>query len=367
MLSPSIPHVRELRARTAAQFDKKFGIEKVGQARHTPWHVLRGNGEFRLYFFGSVLSDFGTWLQNSAQVLLAFQLTHSVLAVGLVTFAQFTSPLVLGPWAGLVADKFGGRRTLLGTQITSAVVAATLAGLDVSGKLNELGLVTGAIVGGLAFTFALPARNVTVQRLVPPEKLKPAYGMDTVSYNLGRFLAPFLTITIGAAGINFAWAFAANAVSFIAFSVILWRIHLPAAKGKQASRVRDRLMAGFRIALQDRRIMILLLMVAAVTVADDPILVLGPALAKQLHTSPAVSGWFIAALGAGTVLRLVPPIQARAHAPACGDSAGRAGLVHAAVRARPRGMVRDRGRNRRRGKLSGCELRHARRASRAGG
>ena len=48
--------------------------------------------------------------------------------------------------------------------------------------------------------------------------------------------------------------------------------------------------------------MILLLMVAAVTVADDPILVLGPALAKQMHAPPAWSGWFIAALGAGTVL-----------------------------------------------------------------
>jgi predicted MFS family arabinose efflux permease len=52
----------------------------------------------------------------------------------------------------------------------------------------------------------------------------------------------------------------------------------------------------------DRRIMILLLMVAAVTIADDPIQVLGPALAKQLHGSPVMSGWFIAALGAGTVL-----------------------------------------------------------------
>ena len=48
--------------------------------------------------------------------------------------------------------------------------------------------------------------------------------------------------------------------------------------------------------------MILLLMVAAVTVADDPILVLGPELAKQMHASPQWSGWFIAALGAGTVL-----------------------------------------------------------------
>ena len=44
--------------------------------------------------------DLGTWLQNTAQVLLAYRLAHSVLAVGLVTCAQFSSPLVLGPWAG---------------------------------------------------------------------------------------------------------------------------------------------------------------------------------------------------------------------------------------------------------------------------
>ena len=43
-------------------------------------------------------------------------------------------------------------------------------------------------------------------------------------------------------------------------------------------------------------------MVAAVTIADDPILVLGPDRAGQLHASPAWSGWFIAALGAGTVI-----------------------------------------------------------------
>ena len=302
MLSPSRPRVRDLPAHAVAVFDTKFGIKKVSQARRTPWHVLGINGDFRLYFLGSVLSDFGTWLQNSAQVVLAYQLAHSVLTVGLVTVAQFTSPLLLGPWAGVLTDKFGGRRTLLGTQVTSALVAAMLAALAFADALNELVLVTGAIVGGLAFTFALPARNVTVQRLVPKDKdklkLKAAYGMDTVSYNLGRALAPLLTITIGVAGVNFAWAFAANAFSFIAFSLILWRVHMHAeAEPERRSRVRD----GFVIACQDRRIMILLLMVAAVTIADDPILVLGPALTRQLHVPSVWSGWFIAALGTGTV------------------------------------------------------------------
>jgi MFS family permease len=307
------PRVREVvPPQTAAFVDnkvrRKFGINRAEQARRTPWHMLRGNSDFRLYFFGSVTSDFGTWLQNSAQVLLAYQLTHSVFTVGLVTFAQFTSPLVLGPWAGVLTDRCGGRRTLLTTQIVSALVAATLAGLDFGGVLDAWGLGACAVVGGLAFTFALPARNVTVQRLVPRDKLKPAYAMDTVSYNLGRALAPLLTVAMGLAGISLAWSFAANALSFIAFSVILWRVHMHAqAEPERRSKVRD----GFRIAHSDRRITILLLMVAAVTIADDPILVQGPALAKHLHLATGLSSCFIAALGVGTVLGSFRPSMHR--------------------------------------------------------
>jgi MFS family permease len=264
--------------------------------------MLRGenSSDFRRYFIGSATSDFGTWMQNTAQVLLAYQLAHSVLTVGLVTFAQFTSPLLLGPWAGVAADKFGSRRTLLVTQMVSAVVAATLAILDFAGLLNAWVLGAGAIITGLAFTFALPARNVIVQRLVPADKLKPAYAMDSVSYNLGRAVAPVVTMALGLAGITFAWAFAANAVSFVAFGVILrWWVRLGEDKDqRRPSRVRD----GFAIARADKRILILLLMVAAVTVADDPILVLGPSLANQLHATANWSGWFIAALGTGTVL-----------------------------------------------------------------
>jgi MFS family permease len=269
------------------------------QRFRTPWHILRGNSGFRWYFLGSVTSDYGTWLQNTAQVLIAYQLAHSVFTVGLVTFAQFTSPLVLGPWAGVAADKFGGRRTLFFTQIISACVAATLAVVDFAGLLNAWVLVLGATITGLAFTFALPARNVTVQRLVSATELKPAYAMDSVSYNLGRAVAPIVAVIIGVAGISFAWAFATNAATFIVFSVILRQVHIRAeAEPHRRSRVRD----GFVIASRDRRILILLLMVAAVTVADDPIQVLGPALARQMHVPTAWSGWFIAALGTGTVL-----------------------------------------------------------------
>ena len=89
-----------------------FGLSDSGERRASSWGVLR-EANFRRYFIGSVTSDFGTWLQNTAQVLLAYRLSHSVLSVAMVTCAQFSSPLVLGPWAGVMTDRFGGRRILL--------------------------------------------------------------------------------------------------------------------------------------------------------------------------------------------------------------------------------------------------------------
>jgi MFS family permease len=269
-----------------------------GETPATSWKLLKDNPAFRWYFCGSVVSDLGTWLQNTAQVLLAYHLSHSVLAVGMVTCAQFSSPLVLGPWAGVMADRFGGRRTLLGTQVVSGLVAVALAYLEFTDALNEAGLTVGAILSGLCFTFALPARNVTVRRLVPPEESRPAFAMDSVSYNIGRAVAPVMGIGL-VHWAGYGWAFAGNAASFGFFTLVLWRAR---QHGQDEQPQRSKVLSGFRIAYGDGAIMILLLMVAATTVADDPILVLGPALASHMHVSASSSGWFIAALGGGSVV-----------------------------------------------------------------
>ena len=273
-----------------------LGLSDTGEGRTRPWRALN-NKSFRRYFAGSVTSDFGTWLQNTAQVLLAYRLSHSVLVVGLVTCAQFSSPLVLGPWAGVMTDRFGGRRILLATQLVAAGFASLMAALAFAGPLNVWWLGCGAVASGLAFTFALPARNVTVRRLVPARDIRQAFAMDSVSYNLGRAVAPPVSVLL-VTMLGFGWAFAANAVSFLVFAVCL----MLAGHGQPAERrEKSQLRAGFEVSCRDWRITVLLLMVAAVTVADDPVLVLGPAVAAHLHASSSWPGWFIAALGAGTV------------------------------------------------------------------
>jgi predicted MFS family arabinose efflux permease len=117
-------------------------------------------------------------------------------------------------------------------------------------------------------------------------------------------LGVLLLATVGA-GV----AFAANAASFAFFIVVLWKC--PRQKPEQVSR--SQVLEGMRFAWRgDRRILVLLLMVAAVTIAADPILVLGPALANSFGDSAYWTGIFITALGAGNVIGSLHPSRQQA-------------------------------------------------------
>jgi len=215
----------------------------------------------------------------------------------------------------------------------SALIAAALGIAQFTGSLTEPVLIAEAVAIGMLLTFALPARTVTVRMLVPEGEVKAAMAMDSVSYTTGRTMGPVLSVGV-LATIGFGWAFEINAISFIAFSIVLLR--LPNRPGEPAG-MRSRVLSGFRIAWQKPRVMILLLMVASVTVASDPILVLGPALSKHaFHASAAWSAYFIAALGAGSIVGSLLPRQRRTSIRRVGVVLGLLGLAVVAFASAPR-------------------------------
>jgi MFS family permease len=294
------------------QWSSRTGFLRGDEQRSASWHVLRHRG-FLGFFAGSLVSNLGTWLQNTAQMLLAYQLTHSPFAVGMVTSAQFAGFLLIGPWAATLAERAGSKRVLVASQFLSAGIAALLAILQFSGSLTESQLVLCALGIGLAFTFALPVQTAMAPSLVPESDTKAAMAMNSVSYNAGRTLAPVLCVAV-VANMGAGWAFALNSMSFVVFAVTIIVLR-PRSAAPSTQRAHEWL--GPRIFIWQPRILLLLAMVAAVTVADDPVLVLGPTLAH--HVLAVASVWpayFLSALGLGTVLgafmRTKPPTAHRA-------------------------------------------------------
>src|SRR5205085_3382427 len=131
-----MPTISAFAGAVAASVRGTWEAVRPGAAKRQAWRVLAQRG-FLGYFVGSLVSNLGTWLQNTAQVLLVYKLTHSVFDIGLVSCAQFSGSLVLGPTAAWVADRIGGRRLLIGTQLVSAAIAGGLAALPAAGRLNE--------------------------------------------------------------------------------------------------------------------------------------------------------------------------------------------------------------------------------------
>jgi MFS family permease len=275
------------------------------ETKSASWHVLK-HRRFRVYFVGSVISNLGTWLQNTAQLLLIYQLTHSAFAVGLITCAQFSGFLVVGPWAGTLANHVGNKNVLVSTQFLSAGVSAILGYLKFNGTLTERPLVISTLVMGFAFAFALPVQTALIPCLVPETDTKAAMAMNSVSYNTGRTLAPALCLAV-IASVGMVWAFALNAISFAIFAIMVIAIH-PSSTRPQGRMDHDWLR--LRMTLWCPRILLLLAMVAAVTIADDPVLVLGPALARQvLAVSSVWPAYFLSALGLGTILGALVPTR----------------------------------------------------------
>ena len=188
-----------------------------------------------------------------------------------------------------------------------------MAALQFTGHLTEAGLIAGALGLGLAYCFTLPATSVLVPAFIPQRdsdlvtqrEIRAALALDSASYNIGRCAAPLLAVLV-VIRIGFGWAFALNAVSFVALAAAL-------AMARPCSDLRPNSQAkvtdGLRVVSQNRRIRRLLAIVAAVTITADPVLVLGPALARHFGLPETWAGYFLSALGGGTILGSLVPVR----------------------------------------------------------
>lgn len=215
-----------------------------GAARETFASLQHRN--FRLFFTGQLISQVGNWLTLVAQTLLVLELTDSGVALGVLAAAQFGPILVLGPWAGLVADRSDKRRLLLVVQVLAMGQSFLLAALAFSGDPPVGAIYAVAALGGICMAFDNPARRSFVVEMVDPERINNAVSLNsalmTASRVIGPALAGLLVTTVG-----YGWAFAADGLSYVAVLAGLWMMRTSELRpAPVAARARGQVRAGLR-------------------------------------------------------------------------------------------------------------------------
>ncbi len=190
-------------------------VASVGRALRHP--------AYRTYALGGVISLIGSWMHRVALGWLTWELTQSGTWLGAIAFADLLPTVVIGPIAGVIADRRGRVRLLMATQVVSLVLVAILAARVWSGSITIELLFLNTLLLGVAMGFAQPVRLALMPSLVPREDLSAAIAFNSLMFNSGRLIGPVAAGAVIVAG-DTGLAFALNAVSFVAFLAALVRL-----------------------------------------------------------------------------------------------------------------------------------------------
>lgn len=258
----------------------------------------------RLFFGGLLVSNVGTWAQATATALLVARLDpqHAGRALGTAIMLQFLPMLVLGAWAGAVADRTNRRRMTIATQTALTLQAAALAALDFSGHATLPSVYALSLVMGVASAMDNPARRGLVLELVDEEHFTNAMSLNTAVMTGSRIFGPALAAgLVSVAGTG--WCFMANAISFLAvlgalLAIDVARLRIPPLAPRGGKPVRD----GLRYVRTSRRLLIVFVVMAAVSTFGFNYPVALPLLAKRRFDDESAFGILLALSGLGSFL-----------------------------------------------------------------
>jgi len=258
---------------------------------------------FRLFFFGQGLSLVGTWMQQVAMIWLVYRLSGSAFLLGLVGFCSQVPILLFSSLAGVYTDRWNRHRTIIVTQSLAMLQAVVLVALTLTGVVTVWQVILLSIFLGMVNAFDMPARQAfLIQMIEGRDHLPNAIGLNSSMFNAARLVGPALAgFLIAAAG---EWlCFLINAISYVAVLAALLAMRVaPRASNGPPKHVLLELKDGFLYAFGFHPIHALLLLLAIVSLAAMPLLVLMPIFATNvLHGGPQTLGLLTAAMGVGAL------------------------------------------------------------------
>jgi len=265
---------------------------------------------FRLFWFGQMISLIGSRMQTIGQAWLVLELAHSAWQLGLVGALQSLPVLLFSIFGGVFADRWPKRRVLLLTETAAMIQALILWALIATGTIQLWHIYVLAMLLGLTNCLYLPASRAFVVEMVGREDLPNAVALNFSLSTLARIVGPGLGgIIIAASSVTIL--FLLNALSFLAViaGLALINSHELHAQALQPGSMGERqktwqsLREGVDYVCKTPAVLLVILVVGLVLLFGSNFNVVLPLFATNvLHVGAAGFGFLSAALGVGALL-----------------------------------------------------------------
>lgn len=257
---------------------------------------------FRLFLFGLVISQTGSWMEAAALGWLSYQLTGSTILLGEVSAAGTAPMVIFSMWGGWVADHYPKRTILLVTQVVWMVTAFAIFALTWAGVVQPWHIIVIALINGVVNGFDLPARQAFIMEMTSRDELMNAIALNSSVVNGARIVGPATAALIMAkAGPSFC--FLLNGASFLAAIAGLLMMRMPAhVPPVRAETAIKQVLSGFHCVLNNFRVLVLMILFTVVGIFGWSYNVLLPAFARDtLHLAADGFGILMASAGVGAL------------------------------------------------------------------
>ncbi len=265
---------------------------------------------YRLYWFGQMISLMGTTIQTIGQAWLVLVLTHSAWQLGLVGALQALPILLFSLFGGVFADRWPRRRILLVTQAASMIQALLLWALITTGMIQLWHLYVLAMLLGFTNSLGRPASQAFVVEMVGREDLSNAVALNFSLSTLARIVGPALGgIIIATSGVSML--FLLNGLSFLPVIVGLMLIkgnslHAQVLRRRRADErqnIWQSLREGVDYVWKTPAVLLIILVVGLVLLFGSNFNVVLPLFAIDvLHVGARGFGFLSAGTGVGALL-----------------------------------------------------------------
>jgi MFS family permease len=238
---------------------------------------------FRLFFFGEIITYCGSWIQVIALNWLTFSLSKSYFILGIVGFSGLMPVLILTPLTGVLADRFEKKKILIFAQALAMIQALVLALLTLTGLINIFWIIILSVVVGIANALEVPVRHSFLSKLVDKkEDVGNAIALNSLITNGTRLAGPafagFLVPLIGN-----GFCFLANVFTYfvILFALVSIKITNEVIKIEKIDIIND-ISEGIKYSLNSTLIRDIFILVAFFSFFGISYCVLFPAIVKEL-------------------------------------------------------------------------------------
>jgi predicted MFS family arabinose efflux permease len=188
-----------------------------------PSIALARNRDFRIFMSAETVAAIGDAVIVTALPLIVLDLTGSGLALGILGALQVLPDLIVGVFAGVVADRADRRRLMIGANLGRAALASLIPiSIATNGPTLLIVMLVAAPISTLR-TFFLASHAAAIAAIAGRDRLASATSVNEVLYSMGFVIGPAIAgilLAVSGAGITVSVIVLAYVLAMLAISLI---------------------------------------------------------------------------------------------------------------------------------------------------